>query len=423
MIDFHGIGRSKLVPKYNVAKYMKNGIAYCSFISVASVTNTQITMIPEIVNTEKNFLVVADPTTFHSVPWAGQGKVKIGEVLCNSYWAKDEPALNIDTRAICQKQLSKLDSLGYEFMSTSEMEFQVFKQNGEPVYEGRDYMINVRTTETEDIWLTIDQYMQRMGVPSEYFEVEFGRGQFEYALIPQMGIKAVDNMFLFKNGVKEIMIQKDLIASFMTKPHNVIDMYQHVNGLHMNHSVWTKDGRNALHDSKADDNLSEIAKYWLAGNIKHMAALTALCAPTVNCYRRLHTAGVPNNANWGIENRLTSIRVKNYDEKATYFEHRLPCGSTNPYLAIAGIVAAGIDGIVNNLECPPQLEGDSLPMTLTDAIKALKADKYMVDALGEDFVNWWSQCKEETEINFLPGTRHEDDATYEKERYLYLNLL
>jgi len=136
--------------------------------------------------------------------------------------------------------------------------------------------------------------------------------------------------------------------------------------------------------------------------MKHVAALTALFAPTVNCYRQLHTAGVPNYANWGIENRLTSIRVKNRSEKSTYLEFRLSSGPANPYLVLACMIVA------NRWHCQ-QVEVTSdersiLPNSLPDSMKALEADKAIVDALGLDFVDWWCQMKQETEVGFLPLT-------------------
>ena len=116
---------------------------------------------------------------------------------------------------------------------------------------------------------------------------------------------------------------------------------QSSSGLHYNHSLWTLDGKTALFDPSASDQLSDIARYWIGGLIKHSAALTALCSPTVNCYRRLHGPRLPDKANWGLEDRNASFRVKNYSEQGTYFENRIPGGSCNPYLVLAATVAAG----------------------------------------------------------------------------------
>ncbi|XP_072047049.1 lengsin-like [Amphiura filiformis] len=119
---------------------------------------------------------------------------------------------------------------------------------------------------------------------------------------------------------------------------------------HINHSLWDKDGKtNLLYDVNAPNKLSELCGYWMAGLLKHSQATTMLMAPTVNCYKRFgvqsHVSSIPN---WGIDNRSCMLRLKINGMEGTYIENRSSGGGSNPYLTLAAVVAAGIDGIEKN---------------------------------------------------------------------------
>ena len=109
---------------------------------------------------------------------------------------------------------------------------------------------------------------------------------------------------------------------------------------HFNHSLWTTDGQNAFSDPRGDQRLSDTARQWISGLVKHAGALTALCSPTVNCFRRLRSLKT-RKASWGIDDRSVIFRVKNLSHDATYVENRIASAPCNPYLALAATVAAG----------------------------------------------------------------------------------
>ena len=243
---------------------------------------------------------------------------------------------------------------------------------------------------------------------------------FELVGRPTDGIRSADDAFTLKEGVKEFFQQRDMQATFMTKPFRKSSS----SGLHFNHSLWSIDGdENAFYDGGLDDNLSAVAGYWLAGLTTHAPALAALCSPTVNCYRRLHQPWAPHTANWGIDDRNVACRVKNDGNSGTYVENRIPTSASNPYLVLAATVAAGVDGIVNKLECPPQrdVNATTLPGTLEEALHSLKTDKAMVELLGSEFVDWFVKIKMETEVKILGDVKfnieEEEDMQLEKELY------
>lgn len=185
-------------------------------------------------------------------------------------------------------------------------------------------------------------------------------------------------------------------------------------GLHFNHSLWsTKSGDNAMYEPSQPDRLSDVCRWWVAGILQHASALMALCCPTVNCYRRLGGCFAPTLVDWCIDDRNATIRVKNYGPKETYVENRMPSASANPYLVLAATVAAGLDGIIKRLPCPAERgdasQGAPLVRSLADAVQALQQDDAIVDALGEEFVRWFVQCKTEGEIHRLKNSSFEDE--------------
>eukprot|EP00951_Prasinocladus_malaysianus_P032388 scaffold315222_cov33-Prasinocladus_malaysianus.AAC.1 len=184
----------------------------------------------------------------------------------------------------------------------------------QPVARGTDIFNTLAISKFEDTLFEIEANMRNMGIQVETLQMEYGSSQFELTLAPQQGLDAADAAFRFKHGVKEMFQQKGLLATFMTKP--LAD--ETANSCHFNHSLEplsedTLFSGGALSDEVfryEDGKLNDIARYWLGGLLKHAPALTALCAPTFNCYRRLHGPWAPSHGNWGLENRSTMVRSK-----------------------------------------------------------------------------------------------------------------
>src|SRR5262249_5089243 len=205
---------------------------------------------------------------------------------------------------------------------------------------------------------------------------------------PTWDIGAADAAFSFKQGVKEIARQHGYVASFMTKPY--ID--QSASGCHFHHALYrTDDDANLFDDPSKPDGLSDVARQFIAGQIAHAPGLTALFAPTVNCAKRFRLYSfAPTNATWGLENRTVAMRIKGERGANTHVENRIPCAASNPYLVMAGAIAAGIDGIRNKLEPPAAVAGmaygmadvTDLPTTLGAAVGALGAGVGALGALG-----------------------------------------
>ena len=361
-----------------------------------------------------------DLLTLHQVPWAGFGKYRVGEVLGDLFF-EDGTAVDYNPRYSAQKQLDRLDKMGFQFLSSYEFEFILEdSKTMTPVFDGSYVLSNLLVGQNEQFLYQVDQDMLKAGVNVEMMETESSSGQFEINMVPVYGIGGADKAFILKQGIKEIAHHHGLHASFMAKPY----LNECGNGAHYNISLWNKaDGTNAFFDKEGEHQLSDIARHWLGGMLKHGAALSAFMSPTVNCYRRLHGPWSPSVISWDIDNRHASIRLKNACPKSTYMEHRVPSGSCNPYLVLASTVAAGLDGLINKIEPPaPGIEGPLLPKTLSSALKHLEDDKILVEALGQDLVGWFTTMKRCVDVELLKDSQSDHTVApdaLEAERRMY----
>ena len=303
-----------------------------------------------------------------------------------------------------------------------ELEFILLDQKtGEPVFPGADFMVVLTESEFESWFTEVEQNISKLGVSVETMHTEFCPGQFEFATTPQFGIKGADDSMLLKLGIKEMASKRGWQANFMAK----IFPERNGSGGHFSFSVWDKEsGKNAFWDEKTPDGFSQLAKHWIAGMLHHADALTALCCLTTNCYQRLHTPWTPHQANWGIQDRLTLLRVKNNGPSGTYFENRLPSALFNPYLVMAGTIAAGLDGVLKKIPCPEPhnfTTAPELPHSLQEAMDKLVKDEVMVEAMGQSFIDWFIQCKTETDLKAIEGiTEQKDLLEIQKKEYAKL---
>ncbi|MEY4312658.1 MAG: hypothetical protein RLZZ319_167, partial [Actinomycetota bacterium] len=193
-----------------------------------------------------------------------------------------------------------------------------------------------------------------------------------------------------KSAVKDIIAKRGKHATFLGKPWSD----EGGSGFHLHFSVTDADGINLMHDGRG--KLSPAAKFLIAGITKHANALTAFTNPTVNAFKRLGPDTLaPYRSNWGYDNRSCMVRIPPERGQGTRLEIRVGDGAANPYLVIAGILAAGLDGIVNELECPPDAVGMAydnegapvLPQTFGEALDALEANDALRTQMSQELIN------------------------------------
>lgn len=243
----------------------------------------------------------------------------------------------------------------------------------------------------------------RCGFLVESSNVEFDESQFEFTLHYDDALKATDDVFLFKTMVREVAIARGLDFTFLGKPFPAVSG----SGIHVNFSLVDAEGKPALLDENAEHSMSELATQCVAGLITHHCALTALCAPTVNAYRRLQPGTLAGCwANWGVDHRNVTNRLPAGGGEGMRIENRLGDGSINLHLGVAAVLQAARLGVVGEYSCPPAYEGDGFEdggdgvarsaTSLSGALDDLEADDVFAAAVGQLLID-----------NFLANKRHE----------------
>ncbi|MFQ5341233.1 MAG: glutamine synthetase family protein [Anaerolineae bacterium] len=394
--DTHGIARSKTIPKAHFESFATRGL---NFLMGQLGFDVQAGVAPGTGYLEEigfpDSRLFPDFDTFRVLPWADA----TARVICEAHFYDGRPAM-AHPRVVVRKLLDELTEMGYTLRSGFEYEFYlVDRETHEPPFPGIQIFATLRNNFDEDLVYHILRGMSAVGVDIITANAEYGPGQMEINFAPADGVTGADNAFTFKNGVKEIAQRNGYMATFMTKPY--ID--QSASGCHYHQSLFHADsGRNAFDDPDGPDGLSDVCRHFLAGQLAHAPAMSALVAPTVNCYKRYKLYSfAPTNATWGHENRTVGIRVKGTRGKGTHIENRTPGAASNPYLVMAASLAAGMDGIRRKLEPPAPVDGMAygledvvdLPQSLDAALEALEADEVMTQALGDEFVKLFLAVK------------------------------
>ncbi len=221
---------------------------------------------------------------------------------------------------------------------------------------------------------------------------EVAPGQHEIDFAPEFALKAADDIVTFKLVVKVVAQKHGLHATFMPKPMQK----ESGSGMHTHIALCTKDGVNAFYDKDDEHKLSEVAYQFMEGLMNHAKALTAVTNPTVNSYKRL-AAGceAPNRIGWSTLNASPLVRIPYVRTEEAFLEYRSPDPSCNPYLALAGMIKAGLDGIKNGMEARESMSTeelgksveafeyeDALPKSLMEALVELKQDEVIKESLG-----------------------------------------
>lgn len=359
-------------------------------------------------------------------PWCSTEKRRVGNILCDMYTPDGSPDLKCP-RQLLKTQLDALREKHALIIKTAfEYEFFAYKENTlEPLGGNRNPFCDMRVwgqhqTLLGELWDT----MESMGIQPKQIHPECCPGQWELTTVPYPGVTGADVGFYVKNAVKGFLKTHGYDATFMTRP----GLGGMSSALHLNHSLWkccpsTDSKDNAFLGS--DGGLSSTAKHWIAGVLAHAEALSALMSPSINCYRRLHNMVTPSLSTWGMDDRFAFIRAR-VQGSNVFLENRAVSSAASPYLALAGTVAAGLDGLERQLECPPPMDasrGRELPHTLAEALTALEKDHQLAARLGEDFVDCFVNCKRETEITPLEKaqlTTEEERLAFERDMYFHV---
>lgn len=361
---------------------------------------------------ESDQYLVPDMRTFAEIPWssgaalAGAGPLtaaRTARVICDVYTPKGEPFPG-DPRYVLKRQMARAEALGYGFNTGPELEFFLFRRDegGEiqPLPHDQGGYFDFSSDLAQGVRQDMVDALEAFGIRVEAAHHEVAPGQHEIDFEYSDALTTADNAVTFKFTLKAIAQLHGLYATFMPKPIFGING----SGMHTHQSLYEiKAGRNAFHDPENRYGLSDVARNYMAGILAHARGMIAVLAPLVNSYKRLVPGyEAPTYLTWGRINRSALIRVPQVSpgrsSEATRIEVRCPDPSSNPYLAFAVMLAAGLDGIEKVMELGEPVEEslyemdaarirergiEQLPGTLAEAVDALERDPVIGEALGD----------------------------------------
>ncbi|EUJ36072.1 type I glutamate--ammonia ligase [Brochothrix thermosphacta] len=379
---------------------------------------------------ESDMLLYPDFNTWVIFPWTAE-KGKVARLICDVYTPNLQPFTG-DPRMNLKRVLKEMEAEGFtSFNLGPEPEFFLFKldENGKPTLELNDnagYFDLAPTDLGENCRRDIVLELEAMGFEIEASHHEVASGQHEIDWKYADAVSACDNIQTFKLVVKTIARKHGLHATFMPKPIYGING----SGMHFNMSLFNEKG-NAFYDENGKDGLSELAYHFIAGILRHAKGYTAVTNPTVNSYKRLVPGyEAPSYIAWSSSNRSPLVRIPSSRGLSTRVELRSVDPSANPYLSMAVVLRAGLDGIKRKLEVPAPIDRniysmtaseleengiDQLPSDLSRALEALSKDQTIIDGLGEHIYANFLELKN-LEWDSYRTTVH----AWEQEQYLEL---
>jgi glutamine synthetase len=354
-----------------------------------------------------DYMMKPDMATLRRIPWL-EGTALVLCDLLDHHSHEDVPH---SPRAILKKQIARLEAMGLKPMMATELEFFLFNDSYEECRElgyrdmqlvsayNEDYHI-FQTTKEEDVMRAIRNGLYGAGMEVECSKGEASAGQEEINVKYSDALSIADNHSIIKNGCKEIAWAKGRALTFMAK----WDKVAAGSSSHVHQSLWSLDGKEALfYDADAEHGMSKLMRNYCAGLLKHAGDITCFLAPHLNSYKRF-AAGTfaPTKAIWSLDNRTAGYRLCAANSKSVRMECRVGGSDLNPYLALAALLAAGIDGIENKMELEPAFVGDAysgkklreIPTTLRAAAATLKKSKMLRAAMGDNVIDHYVHAAE-----------------------------
>jgi glutamine synthetase len=391
--DICGVQRAKLVPAEAAGKMQKAGAGFAGFATWLDQTPAH----PDI-------LVMPDTNAIIPLPWRPEVAWVAGEP-----WMNGEPLAQAP-RVVLRRMIEQTAKRDMKLMAGVEPEFHLINADGTSISDHRDTQEKPCYDQSAimrrlDVIGEICSTMVELGWGPYQNDHEDANGQFEINWNFNDALTTADQLAFFKFMVKSIAEKHGLRATFMPKPFVNLTG----NGCHVHLSIWDRAGKNNLfEDSKDEMGLSQLAYNFLGGLIHHADSLVAITNPTVNSYKRINAPRTVSGATWspntvtfGGNNRTHMVRIPD----AGRTEFRLPDGAANPYLMMAGILAAGLHGIDARMDPGKRLDIDMyaeghtvkdakrLPLNLLDALRNLEKDEYLRKAIGEDAMNAYLKLK------------------------------
>jgi len=418
--DITGVVKSVTIPASKIGGVIDHGLHFdgSSIEAFARVAESDMVLRPDL-------------STFSVLPWAGEER--IARMICSVYTLQDDPFIG-DPRNVLLKVLRDADDMGYTFKTGMELEFFLFQRGEHSVlaplkpYDDASYF-----DMANDGWTGIRRRMISMliaqGITVDSAHHEIGAGQYEFDFDYDHALVSADAVLTARVALKTVAQQHGLHCTFMPRP----DANLPGSGMHTHQSLHDKHSdENVFVDAAHEYGLSETARFFLAGQLYHARAMCAVLAPLINSYKRLTVSfEAPKYVTWAHVNRAGAamIRVPHIaqgNEQHTRLEIRCPDPSSNPYLAAAVMLAAGLNGIRQRLSLSDALEEslvarerarqrqvEMLPSSLEEALDVLEQDDVILSALGAYVSDRYIAAKRQEVSEY-----NRQVTTWEIERYI-----
>lgn len=379
---------------------------------------------------ESDMLLKLDISTFSILPWSEENG-RTAQIICDVY-LPNEKLFEGDPRGILKRTLEKAKSMGYVYYVGPEIEFFLLERSELPQLQLHDkkgyFDLGVQSRAVEICQYTM-RNMHSFGIQCETYHHEVSRGQHEIDLSYDHALKIADGIICLKHALRYYSRTRGLKVTFMPKP--IFGM--NGSGMHVHQSLWDNKGHNLFYNGKDPYNISQLAYQFLAGQMMHARSLVSLVAPTINSYKRLVPGyEAPVYICWGRINRSALLRIpmasRTKVQEGARLELRCPDPSCNPYLAFAGMLSAGLDGIQKKLKPPAPVEENvygfsddklkemdiaTLPSTIEEAVSALDNNDVLRKTLGENLTRHFIHAKKKEWKEFLMQV-----TNWEVDRYL-----
>ena len=396
MTDMQGrLTGKRIHGQFFLDEVLKHGTEGCNYLLAVDVDMNTVAGY-EMSSWERgysDFALMPDLNTLRMVPWQPGAAM----VLADVQWL-DHTDVVASPRQVLRKQIAALEKAGMVAMCGTELEFVVYKDTYEEAWNKAyrdltpvnqynvDYSI-LGGSRIEPLLRRIRLAMAGAGMTVESVKGECNFGQHEIAFKYSDALSNCDNHVIYKNGAKEISAEEGYALTFMAKPN-----MKEGNSSHIHLSFRGLDGELVMtDDSDKVDGMSELGRQFIAGQVAHLRELSLLFAPNINSYKRYVPGSfAPTAIRWGRDNRTCALRLVGHGA-GLRLENRVPGGDVNPYMAVAGIIAAGLDGINKKMKLEPAFQGNAyasdserVPASMNEALDLWEKSAWVKEAFGAE---------------------------------------
>lgn len=395
--DNGGVIRGKLVPLHSLESRIQTGVG----LTVAMQAMNMLDQLQPVegMGPVGEIRLVPDPDSFVILPYAPRTAAMMCDML-----TLQQKAWGVCPRSFLRRMIGRAESMGITMQATLENEFSLLRQTESDTYEPIDHGLcfsSISMTAAAEVMLDMVEAFQQQNIPIDGYYPELGHGQHELPIRHSPVLRAADNQIWFRETVRNVAAHHGMLASLAPKPNPD----QAGNSAHIHWSLWDLSGQtNLLYDADDPYKLNELGYQFIAGVLDHLPGLLALTAPSYNSYRRLQPRFWSSAyTSWGPDNREASVRIAStmwgHEQESINLELKASDPSNNPYLALGGLLAAGLDGIERGLnpgvaalvdpanydEAERQQRNiKRYPTTQAEALDALEADDLLTAALGPE---------------------------------------